>query len=139
LTEPIDQMDALIAKWKKAVERDAQLQIELRQKLGQEILAEFERMKELVKKIDSNLTNGKKQGIKPRFTDKSILFTNTQIQYFYREPEDPSKKTSSILVTQGKRGPIEYFGARERNGAMYWKNASETVVFKSEQLLELLI
>jgi hypothetical protein len=136
LTEPIDAREA---QWKKVIERQAQLQTALQQKLQQDILAEFEKIKARVQKIDQDLVERGGKGIGVTVSEQFVQFSNTNIAFHYRSNDDSSGMSSSIQVTQGKRGPIEYFGVRSRNGEITWQIASGTVIFMTDQLLQMLI
>jgi hypothetical protein len=136
LTEPLDPHEA---QWKKVIERQALLQAELQQKLEQDILAEFEKIKEKVQKIDNDLIHSGVKGIGATLSEQSVQFSNTKIAFHSRRNDDKSGMSSSIQITQGKRGPIEYFGVRSRDGEITWQIASGKVVFLTDQLLQMLI
>ena len=136
MTVPLDPHDA---QWKKVIERQAQLEAELQQKLQQDIFAEFEKIKARLQKIDNDLIKSGGKGIGITLSEQSVQFSNTTIAFQNRSNENYKGKTSSIHVSQGKRGPIEYFGARSRDGEITWQLPSGTVIFKTDQLLEMLI
>jgi hypothetical protein len=129
----------LEAQWKKVIERQAQLEAELHQKLQQDILAEFEKIKASVLKIENDLVQSGSKPIVAIVSKHSVQFSNTTISFTDRSTGDHSGRCSSIHVTQGKRGPIEYFGARSHGGEITWQLASGTVIFRTDQLLEMLI
>jgi len=126
-------------QWKKVVEKEALLQAELHRNLQRDILAEFEQMKSRVQQIDKDMIKSGIKGIDAKVSKQSIQFLNTNISFYYRDGDDSSGISSSIQVTQGSRGPREYFGVRSKDGEITWQIAGGIVIFKTEQLLEVLI
>lgn len=132
-------MEAHIEHWKQAVAKDALLQAEIRKRLQKDISAEFDSLKNKIQNIDDELIQSGSKSIGASLHEKSVQFTNTEIVFCFRIGDDPKAKSSSIQVTQGKRGPIEYFGVRAKSGEITWQSASGTVVFETDQLLAMLI
>jgi hypothetical protein len=127
------------AHWKKVIDKEALLQAELRRNLQRDLLAEFETMKAKVQKIADDRLARDGKNIDAKFAEHAIQFLNTTIVFHPRSGDDASGLSSSIKVTQGPRGPIEYFGARLKNNDLVWQIDGGVVAFRTDQLLDVLL
>lgn len=108
----------------------------LEESMPKAILEEFKRMGQRLERMEASLS--KEEGINLAISEQNIKFLDVNISFRPRTNQ-LTDKTSSIHITKGGAGPVEYFGIRNNANQIIWRQEEAKKNYSTEELLGTLI